>query len=302
MEVFVSTVQASETCNVARSVQIGHSLLRFPSVVTADECSQLVRTSGKFAASLFKAVAKQTPKSRMTDAEYLLNDAKKVTEGRTRIRLDIECLPTLKPLCDRILLRVLSLLREDLQLPAILSELFGDLLAGAPESVIDNPQLGFSAGEPAINVYRSGGSFAPHQDKQSLTILVALSDAASGDFVGGGTGFWSYEDRGAHRTWTSMTSDPTVIEHAPIGTVLVFGGSLTHAGLAVQSGERTVFVASFSPCEVSTSVHDDSEYRAKRREEEKELEQKEMIRRAMRRRKAAAIKARCKAVRAAPAA
>jgi hypothetical protein len=98
-------------------------------------------------------------------------------------------------------------------------------------------------------------------------------------------------------------SNPTVVEHAPMGTVLVFGGSLTHAGLAVQTGERTVFVASFSPCETCFGARSMTPSTARSvLEEKKELEQKEMIRRAMHRRKAAAIKARCKPVPAAPAA
>ena len=33
----------------------------------------------------------------------------------------------------------------------------------------------------------------------------------------------------------------------PAGTALLFGGTITHSGVAVTSGERSVLVASFSP-------------------------------------------------------
>jgi hypothetical protein len=44
------------------------------------------------------------------------------------------------------------------------------------------------------------------------------------------------------------TFPPTFIARPPAGTALVFGGKLTHAGHPVASGERVVFVASFSLC------------------------------------------------------
>ena len=40
--------------------------------------------------------------------------------------------------------------------------------------------LGFTDGEPAINVYSEGGGFKAHQDKQSLTILVRFTAWLSG--------------------------------------------------------------------------------------------------------------------------
>ena len=49
---------------------------------------------------------------------------------------------------------------------------------------------------------------------------------------------------------------PSIIQK-PIdqGTALLFGGCVTHAGVAVESGHRVVFVASFSSC--ATSTHHD---------------------------------------------
>ena len=59
----------------------------------------------------------------------------------------------------------------------------------APASITRNAGLAFTPGEPACNVYTSGGQFTPHEDGQSLTVILVLSDRDT--FVGGGTRFWS---------------------------------------------------------------------------------------------------------------
>ena len=87
-----------------------------------------------------------------------------------------------------------------------------------------------------MNVYWAGGAFKRHEDKQSLTLLVPLSDG----YEGGGTGFWTREQTGASR-------EPAFVLRPSPGTALVWGGQVKHAGIPVISGERWVFVASFSP-------------------------------------------------------
>jgi len=59
----------------------------------------------------------------------------------------------------------------------------------APASIARNAGLAFTPGEPACNVYTSGGRFTPHEDGQSLTVIVVLTDKDS--FVGGGNRFCS---------------------------------------------------------------------------------------------------------------
>jgi hypothetical protein len=61
--------------------------------------------------------------------------------------------------------------------------------AAAPTSITRNAGLAFTPGEPACNVYTSGGQFTPHQDGQSLTVIVVLTDKDT--FVGGGNRFCS---------------------------------------------------------------------------------------------------------------
>ena len=58
--------------------------------------------------------------------------------------------------------------------------------------------------------------------------------------AGGGTGFWSQDSRG-HRV-----EAPTAVLRPPAGTAMLFGGHVSHAGMPVKTGERAVFVASFS--------------------------------------------------------
>ena len=170
-------------------------------------------------------------------------------------------------LCDQLLLRATS--RVHSAAPLLLPALFGDFGVGSipwslvpslpsRSSIAHNPRLMFTPGEPACNVYTKGGQFKPHEDGQSITMLVVLSDAAA--YEGGGTGFWSEADRpfvarlrsvlqgGSLSTFLggATKSEPTHVIRPPAGSALVFGGNVTHAGVSVAAGERTVVVASFS--------------------------------------------------------
>ena len=147
-------------------------------------------------------------------------------------------------LCDALLLRAVR--RVQAERPVLIARLFGRRLDGAV-SLLSLPNLEISRIEPAINVYRAGGRFMPHEDKMSITVLVALSDEAA-SFEGGGTGFWAPRDVLGKQAgqWTRVTDEPTVLQRPPAGSALVFGGTLTHAAQPVTSGMRCVLVASFS--------------------------------------------------------
>lgn len=103
-----------------------------------------------------------------------------------------------------------------------------------------------------INVYVKGGDFSPHEDSQSITMLVNLSERAQ--YEGGGTAFWSLSDRGQLGQNRGPPSGglgrPTFVIKPPPGSALIFGGQVTHAGLAVHDGKRAVFVASLSPAAI----------------------------------------------------
>ena len=107
---------------------------------------------------------------------------------------------------------------------------------------LHNEQLGFSLGEPAVNVYRTGGEFKPHQDRQSLTVLIPLSGPDA--FGGGGTAFWTADDCSGNDPGHNA---PFISLKPQAGTGILFGGSVVHAGQPITAGERCVLVASFSP-------------------------------------------------------
>ena len=77
---------------------------------------------------------------------------------------------------------------------------------------------------------------------------------ASFGFTGGGTACWSTADRGPERSRADSGAAPTFTLTPAAGTALLWGGDVTHAGLPVTSGVRTVFVASFSPHAVPWSM------------------------------------------------
>ena len=78
---------------------------------------------------------------------------------------------------------------------------------------------------------------------------------APDEFAGGGTGFWAADSGGPPLPGLEKSEladgqapagAPTVVLKPPLGTALVFGGDLTHAGMDVEAGLRSVLVASFS--------------------------------------------------------
>ena len=140
--------------------------------------------------------------------------------------------------CEALLQRCVRFVQA--QLPSLAKALFGEV---SFETVLRNSDLVFSPGEPALNVYTQGGCFTPHEDEQSLTCLLNLSDAGSYD--GGGTAFWSSKEG------LAVATPPSVVLRTPAGTALLFGGTVTHAGQPIRRGERCVLVASFS-----TAGHD----------------------------------------------
>ena len=173
--------------------------------------------------------------------------------------------PEVVAACEDILPRVLD--RVDEQMPSVHEALFrpgeqwasrqplnaqGEQPAEPPPEYLDDTrtrlrdlyeagELEWSEGEPAINVYTTNGYFGAHKDHLALTMLLPLT-SPSKDFSGGGTGFWM----GNRETSEDPDGPPTKILRPELGTALVFGGDVTHAGMPVEDGTRAVFVASFS--------------------------------------------------------
>ena len=114
----------------------------------------------------------------------------------------------------------------------------------------------------SVEYFQAGGHFVAHEDGQSLTVLVNLSEVQS--FEGGGTAFWSPADKREYKQCCTgrtaseilMREAPTLALSPPPGSAILFGGEVTHAGLEVSGGVRGVFVASFSPRGIPSAGRD----------------------------------------------
>jgi hypothetical protein len=168
-----------------------------------------------------------------------------VIPGRVRLPVVTMLGGAGQDLCDRLLHRAVERIDVAPLLHQLLPSLFAECFEGS-RSFYSNRRIGYTHGEPAINVYTTGGRFHPHTDKQSLTVLVPLSE--SSEFSGGGTSFWRQGQQETHREKLEHArhTTPALTLMPPAGTALLFGGSVMHAGGVVTDGERVVFVASFS--------------------------------------------------------
>ena len=282
-ETFLDRDAAAACSSCAESFARGHSILTLRHLASAEEVAVLkAEAIGAAHARVVEASSEASVRELerrivAMRAAYIKADqpwrtsTPLVSHGgaaASRHRMQIEHSLTApgQALCDALLLRALSLLEAQL-----VQDLFGDCATDS-DTCVHNPQLAFSTNEPAINVYYSGGHFKPHEDNHALTILVPLS-AASADFEGGGTAFWSTRDAGPGGSINARTMGaPTMVLRPPAGAALLWGGacthgmrtmyaacalcyvlpcicsgSVTHAGLPVKSGQRCVLVASFSP-------------------------------------------------------
>jgi len=179
-------------------------------------------------------------------------------------------------------LRQTALMRAEL--PSLVSALF-DASCLSSSTCVNNEELVFSEGEPALILYSPGCGFEPHEDGMALTCLLNVT-SADDNYGGGGTAFWSQEEGGSdddprgdsrgcsdddarkrRKTsyeggcdgFTECSGDasgdsrvggnarPAVVIRPAAGTAILFGGNVTHAAVAVASGQRVVLVAGLSP-------------------------------------------------------
>ena len=245
---------------MGESIQRGDVVLSIPEIASASELEALL-AAGQMAANAQVVRAGRAPASgryRFSVSDTVAFDSEVVLA------------------CEELLLRVLD--RIDEQIPSVYETLFqpgkewaerqpltakGVRVSDVPPEYLAETcpslrelymagELEWSEGEPAINVYTEAGSFGTHQDHMALTVLLPLTPPTS--FEGGGTGFWSH---GEEQRWTGLRlrnslpaqppeGPPTTVIKPLAGAALVFGGDVFHAGMPVESGLRSVFVASFS--------------------------------------------------------
>ena len=229
----------------------GDSVILLPSLIDENICNDIIKSVSKAA----KDYHADRRRSDLPDEGIArlptIDAAKRAKKNNTPCAQPIDSMSD--AMLQNVLRKVFNTLDSSLELSHLVSELFDNMgdndghdnkhdghngIAVSISQLYELDQLVYSSREPAINVYTKGGKFLAHEDDQRLTILIPIS--SPDDFCGGGTAFWCQESRG-HRV-----DPPSLILKPERGTVILFGGHVTHAGLPVESGERIVFVASFS--------------------------------------------------------
>ena len=237
--------------SIGKRIKFGESIIELHNLVTPAECQWLVTQCIEAADD-----AKEHYATKQLDKSGLVR-LPTISAVERAAQTKVLCADPLPVDVDEVLQRILARVAEyiDWELPSITSTLFGPTKDNFEDAslhqLLTQNQLKFSSREPAINVYTRGGQFLAHKDAQSLTVLVPLSNPK--DYSGGGTAFWHQNSRGHRVEAPTIISKPTCA-----GTGLLFGGCVTHSGVAVEDGVRVVFVASFSlrGCEVGLEQRD----------------------------------------------
>ena len=190
-----------------------NSILLLPNMLSSIECELLMRSAEAAAQS----------------KNYLHRDAAAHQSDQSMTRVRIEDMDnTANELSRTILMdRLIPFLEQEVPQAA-------DTLFGQHEG-LRSMHASFSGEEPCVNIYSKGGEFSAHEDGYQVTVNVLLSDPSS--FEGGGTSFWPEgraESGGCHAHVQPEQ-----------GMAVVFNGEITHAGRAVVSGRRLLYVASF---------------------------------------------------------
>ena len=181
-EVFISPMLACGTQSAADAVAAGFSLLLLLELADHSECEGL----RKEASAVARASRRRSTMLRGALLEDVPDEA--VTPGQVRMPIAEMLCEESQALCDRLLLRGVRRLHGSF--PTLLPRLFGDGGIGGlrwadmplqgPTSICRNPGLAFTPGEPACNVYTSGGQFTPHEDGQALTVILVLTGGERG--------------------------------------------------------------------------------------------------------------------------
>ena len=222
-EHLIDQQKASAMDSLSQSVGMGYSVLVVPSMANAEECDTLLCAGA--------SLARDTAISVSTEPQS--------NPGWRRFPVAERFSELHQELCDTVLMRVLEWVQTEL--PELWNGFFGD---GDIESCLANPRLTFARGEPAVNIYTTGGCFRPHEDHESLTILVPLSDPEA--FEGGGTAYWPCDPAPTAGAAGGNDMSPSFVLKPIAGSAILFGGTVWHAGQPVVTGERGVFVASLS--------------------------------------------------------
>ena len=252
----------------AERIQQGQSVIVLHNIVSPQECRDLAERCIQTAQDVHRSELEHHTSNNNSNEQPKLVRMPCQAAARRAVWDKITCA---NPLPEYIDYRVQQILQSvcqaiDANLPSLPEQLFDthsltQLLVESASSTNPNEDaLVFSAREPAINVYSTpGGEFLPHKDGETLTVLLPLSSPGS-DFQGGGTAFWSCGGDAASSSSSSSAGSGSSFTLKPMaGTALLFGGSVTHAGLPVTEGKRVVLVCSLSRRNVMAKEGDKQE-------------------------------------------
>ena len=205
---------------------LSHSVFLVPSLASVAECEGLIAAAQKVSVTYEKLPG--------------------MFEVPGRQRMPVTASSAALRVHSRLLKRVLSFIESEL--PHLALTLFGQ------DTNLSSMSVSYSAGEPAVNIYTPGGEFMPHTDNEHLSVLIPLD--APGAYEGGGTAFWAddYINPGIpyDPVQTKEENDckrrlpPAHLLKPAMGTAMLFGGSVVHAGLPVTCGTRHIFVMSLT--------------------------------------------------------
>lgn len=251
MVTFTSSNGRRATPSIQTPVQIESDFLRMETLLCGDTARHALYHEvciGEESRAFFHNSVLVIPDFLRTDECYVLMDAGdrcarcgsnaasfySYQEGLHRYpirKLDLEAQMLSKSILSD---RLLPFIEQNM--PELAMELFEQ------SSGLKDMKCTFSPGEPAVNIYTTGGGFAPHSDNQSITLNVLLSDL--GAFTGGGTLFWAQDDD-RHESRSRDYHDAVWLRPRQ-GTALLFNGDVQHAVKEVTSGIRHVYVGSFN--------------------------------------------------------
>ena len=159
-EVFIHAGAARDHGTAAESVASGQSVLLLDEIASLVECDKIRACSSSAAEMQRERPGAARAGARRGNRREAREAAARMAPGRIRMPIMTTwALEPAKTMCDALLTRALGVVET--QIPGLHSALFKDL--GHCSEVMDNPRFRFADNEPAINVYRTGGSFDRHQ-------------------------------------------------------------------------------------------------------------------------------------------
>lgn len=241
----VVTGNIVKSTSLGERIQNGKSLVTLSGLICKEETEYLARLSQAAATSQKRTNSNNCTLDQSMDVCVVRMPTMAAAEREICLGMDADGLSeTLSLFLEEMLERALGYIDEQL-CPSVKETLFGN--TNDPDqdlSIVQlfrHNQLKYSRREPAVNVYTApNGQFSMHTDNKALTILIPLSDPSI-DFTGGGTAFWS------ESCPIEGENDPSLVMIPNAGTAMLFGGTVSHKGLPIDTGTRVVFVASFSP-------------------------------------------------------